>query len=132
MKIYYQGKEVGLSRNVKQVYDIFGDNIRISPKNVIACKCNNEVKSLDYELNEGDTVELIDVTDKDGMKVYIRGTLFIMSMAIEKLYPEAKLVINYQLSNSMFCEIENQEVDDEFIENLKSEMQRIAENDYPI
>ena len=99
MKIYYQGKEVGLSHNVKKVYDIFGDNIRISPKNVIACKCNNEIKSLDYELNEGDKVELIDVTDKDGMKVYIRGTLFIMSMAIEKLYPKAKLVINYQLSN---------------------------------
>lgn len=132
MKIYYQGKEVGLSNNVKKVYDIFGDNIRISPKNVIACKCNNEIKSLDYELNEGDKVELIDVTDKDGMKVYIRGTLFIMSMAIEKLYPKAKLVINYQLSNSMFCEIQNQEINDEFIENVKSEMQKIVENDYPI
>ena len=132
MKIYYQGKEVGLSHNVKKVYDIFGDNIRISPKNVIACKCNNEIKSLDYELNEGDKVELIDVTDKDGMKVYIRGTLFIMSMAIEKLYPKAKLVINYQLSNSMFCEIQNQEINDEFIENVKSEMQKIVENDYPI
>ncbi len=132
MKIYYQGKEVGLSHNVKKVYDIFGDNIRISPKNVIACKCNNEIKSLDYELSEGDTVELIDVTDKDGMKVYIRGTLFIMSMAIEKLYPKAKLVINYQLSNSMFCEIQNQEIDDEFIENVKNEMQKIVDSDYPI
>ena len=132
MKIYYQGTEVRLTPNVKNVYYIFGDNIRISTKIVIAFKFNNEIKSLDYELNEGDKVELIDVTDKDGMKVYIRGTLFIMSMAIEKLYPKAKLVINYQLSNSMFCEIQNQEINDEFIENVKSEMQKIVENDYPI
>ena len=62
MKIIYQGKEVGLQKNIKKVIDMFGDSIRISPKHVIACKLNNEVKSLNYEIKEGDNVELLDIT----------------------------------------------------------------------
>ena len=57
----------------KKVIDMFGDSIRISPKHVIACKLNNEVKSLNYEIKEGDNVELVDITSKDGMQVYMRG-----------------------------------------------------------
>ncbi len=132
MKIYYQGKEVGMKNDIKKVIDMFQDNIRISPKHLIACRCNNEVKSLDYEIKEGDTVELLDITNKDGMRVYIRGALFIMAMAFNKLYPEANLIINFQLSNSMFCEIENMEVTDEMIEKVKSKMQEIIKKDMPI
>lgn len=132
MKIIYQGKEVGMKEDIKRVIDMFRDNIRISPKHLIACRCNNEVKSLDYEIKEGDTVELLDITSKDGMMVYIRGALYIMSMAFYKLYPDAKVIVNFQLSNSMFCEIENMEITDEVIENVRTKMQEIIEKDIPI
>ena len=128
MKIIYQGKEVGLQKNIKKVIDMFGDSIRISPKHVIACKCNNEVKSLDYEIKDGDTVELIDLTDKDGLRVYIRGALYIMSMALNQLYPEAEVVVNYQLANSMFCECFNMKITDEVIANVKNKMQEIIDS----
>ena len=110
MKIYYQGKEVGMNGDIKRVMDMFKENIRISPKHIIACLCNNEVKPLDYEIKEGDTVELLDITSRDGMMVYIRGALYLMAMAFYKTYPEAKLIVNFQLSNSMYCEIENMKV----------------------
>ena len=132
MKIIYQGKEVGLQKNIKKVIDMFGDSIRISPKHVIACKCNNEVKSLDYEIKDGDTVELIDLTDKDGLRVYIRGALYIMSMALNQLYPEAEVVVNYQLANSMFCEIPNMKITDEIIKNLRKRIKEIVSEDLTI
>lgn len=132
MKVIYQGKEVGLPTRVKKVIDMFGESIRISPKHVIACKCNNEVKGLDYEIKEGDSVELIDVTSKDGMIVYIRGALFVMSMALHDICPEAKLTINYQLSNSMFCELENIEITEELISKLKKRIHEIVESDLQI
>ncbi len=132
MKIIYQGKEVGLQRNIKKVIDMFGDSIRISPKHVIACKLNNEVKSLNYEIKEGDNVELLDITSKDGMQVYIRGALFITSMAMKDLYPDAKLIVNYQLQNSMFCELLDQEVTEEMCDELNKKIKEIVEKDYPI
>ncbi len=139
MKIFYQGKEVGLSKTINSVADMFKENIGISPNHIIACKCNNEVKSLNYEIKEGDDVEIIDITDKDGMKVYIRGILYVMSMAFNELYPDALLCINYQLSNSMFCQIDNKdelgknkEITEEMIENVKAKMQEIINNNLPI
>ena len=132
MKIFYQGKEVGMDSSIKRVVDMFNRNVKISPKKIIACKCNNEVKPLDYEINEGDQVEILDVTSKDGLMVYIRGALFIMAKAFHELYPDAQVIVNFQLSNSMFCELDNMELTDEMIEKVRSRMQEIVEKDLPI
>lgn len=132
MKIFYQGKEVGMDSSIKRVVDMFNSNIKLSPKKIIACKCNNEVKPLDYEINEGDQVEILDVTSKDGLMVYIRGALFIMAKAFHELYPDAQVIVNFQLSNSMFCELDNMELTDEMIEKVRSRMQEIVEKDLPI
>ena len=94
MKIFYHEREVGLLMKEAKVIDLFKENIKFSKNNIIACKCNNEIKSLDYLIKEGDRVELIDITDKDGMRVYVRGILYIMAMAFDRLYPEAYISVN--------------------------------------
>ena len=132
MKIFYQGKEVGMQNSIKKVIDMFTDNVKMSPKKIIACKCNNEVKPLDYEINEGDQVEILDITSKDGMMVYIRGALYIMAKAFHEVYPEAQIIVNFQLANSMFCELDNMELTDEMIEKVRDKMQEIIEKNLPI
>ena len=132
MKIFYHDSEVGVPMKEAKVIDLFKDNIKFSKNNVIACICNNEVKSLEYEIKEGDKVDLIDITDKDGMRIYVRGILYIMAMAFNKLYPEAWLNINYQLSNAMFCEVVNQPITDAMLLKVKQEMTSIIERDLPI
>ena len=132
MKVYYKGKEIGVDNKAKRVVDMFGDSIRISPKHIIACKCNNEVKSLDYEISDGDSVELLDVTNKDGLRVYLRGALYITSMAFKKLYPEAKLIINYQLTGGTFCECQNLELTDDVIKNIRKKIKEIVKKDLAI
>ena len=132
MKIFYHDSEVGVPMKEAKVIDLFKDNIKFSKNNVIACRCNNEVKSLEYEIKEGDKVDLIDITDKDGMRIYVRGILYIMAMAFNKLYPEAWLNINYQLSNAMFCEVVNQPITDAMLLKVKQEMTSIIERDLPI
>lgn len=132
MKVIYQNKEVGLPDNIDRVIDMFGNEVKISPKHIIACKCNNEVKSLDHKIKEGDQIELLDVTNKDGIRVYIRGALYIMSMAFKTLYPDAKLIINYQLNGGTFCESSNLEITDTVISNIKKKFNEIVEADLPI
>ncbi len=132
MKIFYHEREVGLPMKEARVIDLFKENIKFSPNNIIACKCNNEIKSLDFTVKEGDKVELIDITDKDGMRIYVRGILYIMAMAFNRLYPEAYVSVNYQLSNAMFCEISNMNITESVIKKVKDEMKYIIEQDYPI
>ena len=133
MKLIYQGKEVGITNpEADTAIELFGDSITASQNKIIACRCNNEIRSLDYKFEEGDNVELIDLTDDDGMKVYIRGVLYLMAMAFHELYPEAMLIINYQLFNAMFCEIDNGTITEEMISNVKRRMQELVAEDLPI
>ena len=130
MKIIYKNIEVETEENTT-VLEVFKETIE-EKKNIIACMVNNEVKPLNYTLKENDEVELLDTTSRDGARIYTRGLLFIMAMAFHKLYPEILLTVNYQLSSSMFCEIENNTVTKEMIEEVRKEMQTIIEQNLPI
>lgn len=112
------------------VFELFKDKIK--EKGIIACRFNNEVKSLDFKIEENGKIELIDISNKDGMRVYRRGLIYILSKAFEELYPNAKTEINFQLSNSMLCEVIDAEVNDEMIAKINKKFKEIVEKDIPI
>ena len=55
-----------------------------------------------------------------------------MSMAFNKCYPEAFLSVNYQLTNAMYCEVDNLEVTKEMIENVNNKMKELVAKSLPI
>ena len=83
--------EVDINEN-ERVIDAFKEKIQ-EDNNIIACMVNNEVKNLNYKLQNNDNIELLDITNRDGARIYTRGLLFIMSMAFKELYPEILLSI---------------------------------------
>lgn len=131
MKVTYENKEFEVEKGTK-VIDLLKEEIVNAKTEVIACMCNNEVRSLNLELQEDSNVELIDLNSKNGMMVYIRGIMYIMSKALNELYPEALLTVNYQLSNAMFCELDNMKMTDEMINNIHARMQEIIDKDLEI
>lgn len=131
MKIKYENQEIEVKQGTT-VYEALKKEIENSKTQVIACKFNNEVRSLNLKINQEGTIELIDISEKDGIRVYIRGVLYIMSKAFSKLYPQALLTIQYQLSNAMFCEIDNMQVTKEMLEEVKKEMHEIVNKDLEI
>lgn len=130
MKIIYKNIEVPIEENTT-VLEVFKETIE-EKQHIIACTINNEVKSLNYKLKEEEEVELLDTTTRDGARIYTRGLLFIMAMAFHRLYPTIQLTINYQLSSSMFCEIENAVITEEMIQKIREEMQNIIYKNLPI
>lgn len=99
---------------------------------VVGAKFNNEYKNLDEQLAEDGKLELIDINSKEGMKIYRRTLIFIMGKAFWHLYPKAHIIVDYQLSNAMYCNIENMEITEEMLENVKAKMQEIIEKDLKI
>ena len=128
IEITYKDKKINTEE--KTVYELFKNEIK--ENNIIACRFNNEVKSLNFELKEDGIIELIDISNKDGMRIYRRGLIYILSKAFEELYPNAKTAINYQLSNSMLCEVIDAEVSDEMITKINDKFKEIVEKDIPI
>ena len=101
MQIDYKGIIIDVKEGT-QVKDLLHKEINTNRDDIIACKFENEVKSLSYKIEKNGTIDLIYLTDKDGMRVYKRGLIYIISKAFNELFPEALLTINYQLYNSMF------------------------------
>ena len=131
MKIIYKNIEVETNENTT-VNELFKEKIEEKDSNIIACMVNNEVKPLNYILKENDEVELLDTTSRDGARIYTRGLLFIMAKAFDELYPQIQLTVNYQLSSSMFCEIDNAIVTEEMMQNVKEKMQEIIDKNLEI
>ena len=124
MKVVYKNIEVEIENKNVTIIEAFKEKIN-EKENVIAGMINNEVKPLNYVLKENDNVELLDTSTRDGARIYTRGLLFIMAKAFKELYPQIKLTVNFQLSSSMFCEVENEIVTSEMIENVKAKMEEI-------
>ena len=131
MKITYKDKIINIESAIK-VKDLFKDEIAKYKYNVMGCLVNNEYQTLNFELSKDSEVELIDMSSKEGMKIYRRTLIYIMGMAFKEVYPEALLTVNYQLMHSMFCEIDNMSVTDEIIKNVSNKMQEIIDNNYVI
>ena len=131
MKIIYKNNEFNIEKGSK-VVDVFKEEIEKSNKKIIGCMVNNEVKSLDYKLEEESNISLIDVTNKDGKRIYVRGLLYIMGKAFSETYKDALLTVDYQLNNAMLCEVDNMEVTDEMINKVKNKMIEIIKKDIPI
>lgn len=76
--------------------------------------------------------EILEYETTEGKRVYVRGLMYVMAMAINNIYPEARLTINYQLDNSMYCNFDKLEVTEELLSNIKEEMKKIVEADLEI
>lgn len=131
MQIVYNNTEIDVKKGTK-VCDLLEQEISKSKNEVIACKFNNELKSLNYEINSDGKIELIDVTHKDGMRVYKRGLIYIIAKAFQEVYNNALITVNYQLYHSMLCEIDNMKVTEEMIKKVNKRAQEIIDQDLPI
>ncbi len=129
MQIYYKKNILEVEEGTR-IKDVVKNDLKKGK--FIAARFNNEIKSLNYQLKESGNLYLIDISDKDGMRVYRKGLLFVIGMAVEELYPKAKMLVNYQLSNALLCEFTNLKITDDVISKISSKVQEIISNDLPI
>ena len=131
MKIQYKEKIIEIPQEIS-IQELLKDEIENSKYAVVGAIFNNNYVNLDYKIKKDGKIKLIDVSSKEGSKIYRTTLVYILSKAFEEMYPEEKLEVDYQLTNSMFCDVENFEITDEFIEKLSRKMKEIVEKDLPI
>lgn len=132
MQIIHNENSYNVTESNVRVIDLFKDEIEKFNNEILACRYNNEVKSLNHLINKDGKIDFITRADHDGRTVYIRGLLYVMAKALKEVEPDSLLKINYQLTNAMYCTITNMEITDELIEKVKSKMHDIVSRDIPI
>ena len=131
MKITYEKKEIEVKAGTT-VKEALKEQIQKSKYEVIGCKYNNEYFNLNKEIEEEAKIDLIDISNKEGAKIYRMTLVYIMGKAFESLYPQEKLTVEYQLGDAMFCKCDNIAITGEFITNLKNKMQEIIDKNLKI
>ena len=131
MKIQYEDKVMEIDKPIT-ISELLKEEIKNREYTVVAAIFNNEYENLEYMIKEDGKIELIDISSKEGMKVYRRTLVYIVGKAFETICPNKKMEVNYQLSNAMFCDLIDEEVTDKFLEKLTQEVRRIVKEDLPI
>ena len=128
---YTEGKRLKMKEKIK-ISELMKEEIEKSEYPVVGAKYNNEYKNLDDLVDTNGKIELIQINSKEGMKIYRRTLTYIMGKAFWNIYPEAHVIVNYQLSNAMYCDIENMDVTEEMMEKVKAKMQEIIDRNLKI
>ena len=128
--VTYNGKEYSFN-GVESVLDRFSDVIA-KDGNILAIRYANSIRSLKHRPQKSGELKFLDMTSEDGKMIYIRGLLYILCMAINRLYPNAKIRTEYQLHNAMYVNITNIELTEDMIKDIELEMKNIVNKDYEI
>ena len=111
------------------VLDVVGKS-----RDIVCAYVNNRVRELTYTLDKDSNVVALTVKDRDAKQTYEASLRFIVAMAVNRLFPEAKIRFSYNVSRSIFMQFltTGHNVNNQLVERLKREIQEIVDADYPL
>lgn len=113
--------------NLEDVYEMLELNM---PYGCTSAKVNNKVEGLHYILFGDKDVEFLDITNLSGLRTYTRSLFFVLTKAVEDLYPGAEVRIDTPVSNGYYCRLKDipNGVTQDMIDSLRRRMQEIIDD----
>lgn len=131
MKIKYQDKILEINKGIR-IKEALKEEIEKSKYQIMLAIYNNKYVSLDKEIDEDGEIKLIDITTKEGIRVYKRTLIFMLAKVLREMYPDNETVVNYQLTNAIYCDLGNIEVTDELVKQINDKMKDLIKRSVPI
>lgn len=120
--------EPGVS--LSEVYDAFSLDM---PYGVVSARVNNKVEGLAFKVYNPKDVEFLDITSDSGIRTYVRSLFFVLTKAIDDLFPDGEAIIEHPISKGYFCSLRiGRPVTLADVEAIKRRMQEIIGADMPI
>ena len=99
---------------------------------VLGALVNNKVEPLQYRIYNPKVIRLLDITDRQGFRMYRNALCFMLYKAVRDSYPEAELCIDHSLQNGFYCRIEGVEASQqEVCRTVRERMIGLQEQDMP-
>ncbi len=100
------------------------------PDLIVAAKVNNNLRELNYILNEDSTLEFIDITSADGQRIYKRSLAFIFIRSAMEILEGCRVSVEHSLSKGLYCEIHyKRPINEKDVEAIENRMREIVEED---
>lgn len=102
-------------------------------KKYLGAVINNEVKHLEYRITEDCNIRLLDITDKDGQRIYVRTLCFIYVKACKDIFNNCEVTIEHSLSKGIYSELNKKDkLTANDVKKIIKRMNEIIESDYEI
>ena len=100
---------------------------------ILGALVNNEVEELNYQIFKPKTIEFIDITHKDGWRMYNRSLFFILIKAVKELFPDKNVKIEHSISKGYYCEVSGVAQEDllQVSSDIENRMRKIVDDDIP-
>ena len=129
MKILLNNKKYEFENRLRVL-----DLLETKDYSIIACKVNNRIRELSFELHHDSEVEFLHLDDYEAVKIYEASLRYVFAMACSRIYPELNIRFNYHISRSIYCR--NVKDDTPFtlqmVKNIEEEMNKIIQADIPL
>lgn len=134
MKINVKGFNTEIYDKPIKLYDLAQKYKNNFSSPIVAAIVNNNIRELTYEIEQDSDVEFLDLTDKDGMKIYVRSLSFLFTKACFDLFPDCKVHILHSLGDSLYCEVlcKDDYLTEEDVEAIEERMRYLVKKDIPI
>ncbi|MBC7255583.1 MAG: nucleoside kinase [Chloroflexi bacterium] len=105
-----------------------------SPEPIAAALMNGELVELTHPVSGDTSVQVLDTTTTDGMRIYQRSLLFVLVVAANELFPEARIIVDHSVTlGGFFCQVKGRALfNAEELHDLEARMQEIVARDEPI
>ncbi len=103
-----------------------------APWPVLGALVNNTVKPLQYRVYNPKTIQLLDITSRQGFRMYRNALQMMLYKAVRDCYPQARMSIDHSLQNGFYCRIEGElPPNDEVCRTVRERMIALQEADMP-
>lgn len=95
---------------------------------IVAAIVNNKLRELTNTLAEDSTIEFVDLSSLDGVRIYQRGLTYLLIRSAKELFENIEINLLHSLSKGLFFEVDyKRSLNKRDIIKIKEEMQRIIE-----
>ena len=108
-----------------------------TPWPILGALVNNKVEHLQYRIYNPKTIHLLDITSRQGFRMYRNALTMMLYTAVHDCYPKATLSIDHSMQNGFYCRITSA-VDDfvlpdpmEVCSTVRDRMIALQEQDIP-
>ena len=124
----YEVKEFPKGTTLKSISDSYKDYYQYD---ILIGKVDNDLVDLADPISKSCKVTFYDRSSSVGNSVYSSSVNFILTLAVKNVLGEnAQVIIEHSIDKGVFCRIKDQQITEDLLQRLESEMREIVEDNY--
>lgn len=122
-------KEFESGTTVGEISEYYQDSFSYP---ILLGKIDNELVELNEPLTRSHNIDFYDRSSGVGNSIYGRTLQFLIVVALNKLWEEAEVIVQFSIDKGFYCELLNKTVTEEDIEKLEEKMREIVKENHVI